>query len=224
MSQRLITSATRGMIRARARIRSVVVRKRRIVQQLLQAELLAETLPVAFGDDADENPAVRGVENIVDRPGMLALRHRARLVAGHLVFDHVLRHQKQAVLEQPDADVGAVRAAAALLVECGEDRDRAEHAAHDVVGGGADALRLLLGPGHHREPRHHLHHLVERRAMLIGTGQESLVPGDDQMRMPCLQLIGAEALPVQQPVAKILQKHVGGGEQPVHGLLVRRLG
>ena len=114
----------------------------RIVKKFLQPELLAKTLPVAFGDDADENAfAARGLEDVVDRPGMLALRHRARLVAGHLVLDHVLRHQEQAVFEQADADVGAlVRAlllpcAAALLVERGEDRDHAEHAAHDVVGG-----------------------------------------------------------------------------------------
>ena len=82
--------------------------QRRIFGKFLQAELAAETLPMAFGDDADEDAfAARGLENIVDRPGMFALRHRARLVAGHLVLDHVLRDQKQAVLEQADADVGA---------------------------------------------------------------------------------------------------------------------
>ena len=37
--------------------------------------------------------------------------------------------------------------------------------------------------GHRREPRHHLHDLVERRPVLIGAGQEALVPADDEMRI-----------------------------------------
>src|SRR6185437_1272084 len=56
-----------------------------IVQQILHPELPAEALPVALGDDADEDAlAVRRIKYVVDRPGVLALRHRARLVAGHL--------------------------------------------------------------------------------------------------------------------------------------------
>ena len=209
------------MIRPRARIRSVVLRKRRIVGKFLQAELAAEAPPVPLGDDADEDAfAVRRVEDIVDRPGVLALRHRARLSAGHFIFDHVLGDQEQAVLEQPDADVGAVLLAAALLVERGEDRDRAEHAAHDVVGGGADALRLLARAGHGGEPRHHLHDLVERRAVLVRTGEKALVAGDDQMRMSSPQLLGAEPLLVELAVAEIFHEHVGAFQQPVHGLAV----
>ena len=92
---------------ARARMRSVVVRSAGSSRNSCQAELAAEALPMAFGDDADENAlAARGLENIVDRPGMFALRHRARLVAGHLILDHVLRDEEQAILEQADADVG----------------------------------------------------------------------------------------------------------------------
>ena len=59
--------------------------------------------------------------------------------------------------------------------------------------------------------------------MLIGTGQEALVAGDDQMRIFLAQLFGAEALLLQLPIAKIFQEHVGAGEQPVHGLAVLRL-
>ena len=95
----------------------------------------------------------------------------------------MLRNQEQAVLEQADADIGAVLFAAALLVERGEDRDHAEHAAHVVVRRRTDALRLLLGSGHGGKARHHLHHLVQRRTMLIRTGQKALVPGNDQVRI-----------------------------------------
>ena len=83
---------------------------------------------------------------------------------------------------------------------------------------------LSLRAGHRGEPRHHLHDLVERRAMLVGAGQKSLVAGDDQMRMFAAQFLGAEPLLVEQAVAKILQKHVGAGEQPVHGLAILGLG
>ena len=197
----------------------------RIVSKFLKAELAAKAPPVPFGDDADEDAlAVRSIEDVVDRPGVLALRHRARLPAGHLILDHVLGNQKQAVLEQPDADIGAVPLAAPLLVERGEDRDRAEHAAHDVIGGGADALRLVARPGHGGEARHHLHDLVERRAMLVRTGQKALVTGDDQMRVFAAQLLRSEPLLLQLAVAKIFHEHVGAFEQPVHGLAVFGIG
>ena len=138
----------------------------------------------------------------------------------------MLGHEKQTVLEQADADVGSLvlsLAAAALLVERGQNRDRAEHAAHDVVGGGADALRLFLRAGHGGEARHHLHDFVERRAMLVGPGQEALVSADDQIRIFAAQFAGAKALLFQLPVAEILQEHIGAFEQPMHDLAVVRL-
>src|SRR6267143_3437667 len=100
---------------------------------------------MAFGDDADENAfAARGLENIVDRPGVLAFWHRARLHAGHLVLDHVLGHQEQAVFEQPDTNIGA-RGTAAFLVERCENRDHPEHAAHDVVRRRTDIMGGMFG-------------------------------------------------------------------------------
>ena len=59
--------------------------------------------------------------------------------------------------------------------------------------------------------------------MLVGTRQKALVAGDDQMRMFVAQVVGAEALLLQLAVAKILQKYVGAGKQPLHGLAIRRL-
>ena len=180
---------------------------------------------MAFGDDADEDAfAARGLEDVVDRPGVFTLRHRAWLVAGHLVFDHVLRDQEQAVLEQPDADVGTPGLAAALLIERRENRDRPEHAAHDVVGRRADALGLRHGAGHGGEAGHHLHDFVEGRAVLVRTGQETLVTRDDQIRMSRLDLVEAETLLRQQSVAKILEEYISGIEQLVHRLAVVGLG
>ena len=171
---------------------------------------------LAFGDDANEDAlSARGLENIVDRPGMVALRHRARFNTCHLILDHVLRDEEKAVFKQSNADVGPF-SAAALLVQRGEDGDRAEHAAHDVVGRRADALRFVHGAGHGGEPRHHLHDLVERRAMLVGTGQKTLVTCDNQMRIFSTQFVRSQPLLFELPVAEIFQKHVGARQQPMH--------
>src|SRR6266404_6724464 len=56
--------------------------------------------------------------------------------------------------------------------------------------------------------------------MLVGTGQKTLMPGDNQMRMPAAQLVGAEPLLFQLAVAEVFQKDIGAGEQPVHRLAV----
>src|SRR5665213_4623702 len=56
--------------------------------------------------------------------------------------------------------------------------------------------------------------------MLIGAGQKALVTGDDQMWIFLAQLLDAKALLLQLPVAKIFQKYVGAGEQPVHEVAI----
>jgi len=48
--------------------------------------------------------------------------------------------------------------------------------------------------GHGGRPGHHLHDLVERRAVLIGTGQKSPCVGDNQMRIFSPQFVRAELL------------------------------
>ena len=152
---------------------------------------------------------------------MFPLRHRARLVAGHLILDHVLRNEKQTIFEQADSNIGTT-STTTFLIERGQNGDRAEHASHDVVGGGADTLRVFTRSGHGGEPRHHLHDLIERRAMLVRSGQKTFVPADNEVRMPAAQFLGAEPLLLQLPVAKIFQEHVGAGQQPMHGVAIVR--
>ena len=60
--------------------------------------------------------------------------------------------------------------------------------------------------------------------MLVGAGQKAFMPADDEVRIFAAQLVGAEPLLLQLPVAEIFQEHVGAGEQPVHGLAVFGLG
>jgi hypothetical protein len=60
--------------------------------------------------------------------------------------------------------------------------------------------------------------------MLIGAGQESLVAGDDQMRIFLAQFVGAKTLLVELTIAEILEEHIGAFQQPVHGLAILGLG
>ena len=57
----------------------------------------------------------------------------------------------------------------------GQHTDGPEHAAHDVVDAAAGAQRVAGTAGHVGQAAHHLHHLVERGAVLVGAGQEALV-------------------------------------------------
>jgi len=76
-------------------------------------------------------------------------------------------------------------------------------------------LRLVARAGHRGEAGHHLHDLVERRAMLIGPEQKALVAGDDQMRMLAAQFLRAKPLTVELAVAESFPETRGAGEQPV---------
>ena len=88
-----------------------------------------------------------------------------------------------------------------------------EHAAHDVVDGGAGAQRTSRRAGHVGEPAHHLHGLVERRAVLVGTGQEALQRAIDEAGIAGLERVVAEAKRVETAGAKVLDQHVGARDQ-----------
>ena len=146
----------------------------RIGQQIRPREMLAEAAPLAVAGDADKNLlAVGGREGLVDRPGAVARRHRRHRFAGDHLAGHVRHHQKCGGFEQRGFD----RLAAAGLLALAQrrlDADHREHAAHDVDHRGAGAQRLARRPGHVSQARHELHHLVERRAMLVGAAEKSL--------------------------------------------------
>jgi hypothetical protein len=55
----------------------------------------------------------------------------------------------------------------------GHGADGAKHAAHDVVHAGARAQRVAGAAGHVGQAAHHLHHFVQRGAVVVGAGQES---------------------------------------------------
>ena len=204
--------------------------KPRILQQPGEPEDAADGGPLPLGHRADEDRlALPILENVVDGPGEFALRHRRRVGAFQLILDHVLGDQQQAVLEQAHAQL-APAAGLPPLHQRGEHAEGREEPAHDVVGRGSDPQRPPRRAGHVGEAGHHLHHFVQRGAVLIGPGQEPLAAGEDQPRMPGAQ--GRRIHPGldQRAVAEVFDEHIRRGQQgrqrgaPRLGLHVERHG
>ena len=86
-------------------------------------------------------------------------------------------------------------------------------AAHDVDDRGAGAQRLAGRPGHVGKPAHELHHLVERRAVLVGAGEKAFERAIDEPRIDRRQRVIAAAEALHRAGRVILEQHVGvGGE------------
>jgi hypothetical protein len=88
------------------------------------------------------------------------------------------------------------------------DRDRAEHAAHHVVHRRARAQRTAHGPRHVREAAHHLHHFIERGALLVRAGQEALQRAIDEPRVHLRERLVAKPLRLERAGTEILEEHV----------------
>ena len=134
--------------------------------------------------------------------------HRLRRLTGHRHLRHVLADQEGGGLEQRAFDLAA-EAGAVAAFERREDADHAEHAAGDVDHRGARAQRPARRPGHIGEAAHHLRHLVERGAMLVGAGEEALGGAVDQPGIGVLERCVAEPEPVERARAEILDHDVG---------------
>ena len=189
----------------------------RIGLQVRQIEHVAEDLPLRVAHRAEKDLlAVLDGEHVVDGPGVVAHRHRRRVLAGHRVLQHVLAHQEDVVLEQRRLHVHPL-AGDAALDQRAERTDRAEHAAHDVVDAGAGTQRVAGAAGHVGEAAHHLHHLVERRAVVVGPGQEALVADVDEPVVVGCKAGVVEAELLQHAGLEVLDHDVGrSGELPRH--------
>ena len=107
--------------------------------------------------------------------------------------------------------------------EGGEHADRAEHPAHDVVDAAAGAQRPADRAGHVGQAAHHLHHLVEGGAVVVGARQEALVRDVDQARIELRERGVAEAEPLHRPGLEVLAEDVGAGHQLEHDLPAARV-
>ena len=94
----------------------------------------------------------------------------------------MLAHQKHIVFIQRRLHLLAP-AGDAALDQRPHGTDGTKHAAHDVIHTAAGAQRVARAAGHVGQPAHHLHHHVERRAVVVGPGQKTFVADIDQARV-----------------------------------------
>ena len=195
-----------------------LVARRGIGGDRLQAEFLDEAAPLLVARHADEQLPTGDREDLVDRPGAAPCRHRKCRQTGHGHAGHMRGHQERRALEQRAADALTL-AGGLALAQGGLHRDHAEYGAEDVDDGGAGAQRLAGRPGHVGQPDVELHHLVQRRTVLVGACQVALEGEVDEARVDLRQRFVAAAQSFHRAGAVVLDHHVGGRGQAVHGRL-----
>ena len=89
----------------------------------------------------------------------------------------------------------------------------AKHATHDVVDTGARPQRVARAPGHVGQAAHHLHHLIERGAVLIRAGQKAFEAGVNQARVVLAQAGMVQAIFGQGAGLEIFGHHIGAFTQ-----------
>ena len=127
----------------------------------------------------------------------------------------MLRDQQHVVLEQRAAYALAATGSVAFPKR-GQDGDDSEHATHDVVHRRAGAQRTPAGAGHVGQTTHHLHDLIQGRAVLVGTRQETIERTVDDVRAQLAHGIVIEAETLHGAGAKVFRDHVGTGQQTLH--------
>jgi hypothetical protein len=130
---------------------------------------------------------------------------------------HVLRDQEHVVLEQRGLHFAAL-AGEVALAQRGHCADGAEHAAHDVVHAGARAQRVARAARHVGEAAHHLHHFVERGAVVVRAGQKALVAHVDEARIQLAERVVVEPQLLHGAGLEVLADDVGGGDEAQRGL------
>ena len=94
----------------------------------------------------------------------------------------MLGHQKHVVLEQCALHLLALPGLRPLR-QRRHGADGAEHAAHDVVHAGTGAQRVAGAARHVGQATHHLHHLVQRGAVVVRAWQKAFVADVNQARV-----------------------------------------
>ena len=126
----------------------------------------------------------------------------------------MLANQEHVVLEQRRLHFLALARHRALH-QRGHRADRPEHAAHDVVHARARAQWVARTAGHVGEAPHHLHHFIERGAVLIGAWQKPFVAHIDEARMVFGKRCVVETILVERSRLEVLGHHISGAHQLV---------
>ena len=133
----------------------------------------------------------------------------------------MLGHQKHVVLEQCTLHLLALPGLRPLR-QSRHGADGTEHAAHDVVHAGTGAQRVAGAAGHIGQAAHHLHHFVQRGAVVIGAGQKTFVADVNQARVQGFQTDVVQPQFGHGAGLKVLADDVCRGYQAERGLVAFR--
>ena len=190
----------------------------RVGEQVGVAKGFAKGFPLAIAHHRQEDLlVVLDAEHVIDAPGRDALGHGCGGLAGHGELQHVLGHQKDIVLEQRALHLLAPSGLRALR-QRRHGANGTKHAAHDVVDAGAGPQRVARPACHVGQAAHHLHHLVQRGAMVVGARQKALVADVDQALVEFAQRGIVQPQLFHGLRLEVLADDVGGGDQLEHHL------
>ena len=219
-----ITSCSAGISQDRSLAALSIGRQARIGRQFPQAELLDEARPLLVAGDADEQlPAVRGGEHLVDRPRRRAAPASAAAATPVAAMPAMWVPIRKTALSNSALQTRWPLPGRVALAQRRLHRDHAEHRAEDVDDRGAGAQRPARRAGHVGEAGLELHHLVQRRAVLVGAGEVALQRQVDQPRVD-----RRAAAPSRSPAAPSCRgrnspaPHRPSRDQPVHRRLALR--
>ncbi len=194
----------------RPRLDAIGVRREaRIGVELGEAERVAEALPMLIAGDADEDLVVISrLEDLIDAPAAATHRHRLHFLAHDRAAGHVLAHHEDGRFEERRFDELPLPV-----------RSRSRRAARMAITAIAPPMMSTTevparsgwpgGPGHIGKAAHELHDLVERRAVLVGAGEEALERAIDEARVDGRQRGVAAAEPIHRARREILDDDVG---------------
>ena len=158
----------------------VVADQTGVGKQIVKTEGIAKHPPLRVAHHGQKNlRAVLDAEHVVNAPGRNTLGHGRGGLAGHGELQHVLGHQKNIVFEQRGLHL-LTAPGLCPLHQCGHRTHGTEQAAHDVVDAGSCPQRVARSAGHIGQPAHHLHHFVQRGAVVVGAGEKAFVADVNQ--------------------------------------------
>jgi hypothetical protein len=190
----------------------------RVAGKFVQAECLAECLPLTVGDYCNKYCLiVCGRKSFVNCPRRDSSGHWIRGNTCHRILRHVLANEKNCAFEERGRHHLALTRALPLL-DRRQHADHAEHSAHYINDRSAGSQRPARRAGHIRKPTHHLCYFVKRCALRVRSIEKALGRTIDQSRVALPDVIVTKTDPVHGASAKIFDEDIRIFNQAKRGL------